>query len=72
MAKRNVNPNNLTTGSRVMLPAREDGVAHRDGNDAVWEVTGFQLDDKLATLHLVDADASRTCGAVTAALRPVK
>jgi hypothetical protein len=72
MAK-NHNPNRLTVGDKVMLPARSaDLVPHRDGNDAVWEIIGFQLGERIATLHLVGADSSRTCGSVTALLRPVK
>lgn len=61
---------NLKAGDKVMLPLRADGVAHRDGNDAVWEVVDLQVDGRMATLHLVGADKSRTCGAATKTLRP--
>ena len=52
-------------GTIVQLPARADGVEHRDGNEALWEIVALQLDGKLATLHLVGAAADRTCGAAT-------
>lgn len=57
-------------GDKVRLPLH-DGIAHRDGDDAVWEITGFQAEGRICSLHLVGADASRTAGAVTKALRPV-
>jgi hypothetical protein len=57
-------------GDKVMCALREDGVAHRDGNDAVWEILSFQADGDLVTLHLVGADPSRTCGHFTKSLRP--
>lgn len=69
---RNTNPLNIKAGDKVMLPLRKDGVEHRDGNDAVWEVTSLQLDGAMAMLHLVGAPANRTAQAATAALRPVK
>lgn len=72
MARKNTNPLNLKAGDKVLLPLRKDGMELRDGNDAVWEIVSFQLDGAMATLHLVGAPASRTAGASTAALRPVK
>ena len=50
-------------GDIVTLKPREDGIAHRDGNDARWEVQQITAYGMLI-LHLVGAPANRTCGAL--------
>lgn len=70
MAKRNLNPNNLTAGDIVTLAPRTDGIAHRDGNDAQWEILSINSIGQ-AYLHLVGAPANRTAGATAASLTKV-
>lgn len=70
MARKNMNPNNLETGSKVTLPARADGVEHRDGNSAVWEIVSIHEATGTAMVHLVGAGPERTAGAHLASLIP--
>jgi hypothetical protein len=70
--KNNPNPHNLKKGDKVMFSLRKDGIPHRDGNDAVWELLEDPTDIGLTYLHLVGADKSRTAGAAASSLRPVK
>ncbi len=67
----NKKTNTLPAGTIVKLPARADGIAHRDGNEALWEVVE-SFDYGVSTLHLVGADETRTCGAATKTLIVVK
>ena len=53
----------LAVGDKVTLNPRADGVPHRDGNDAVWEVLDVSPQG-LLLLHLVGAPAGRTAGAL--------
>jgi hypothetical protein len=68
MAK-NTNPQNLAAGDIVTLAPRKDGVPHRDGNDAQWEI--ISISSGLAFLHLVGAPANRTASAGAASLTKV-
>lgn len=67
----NRNPNNISAGDVVTLAPRRDGIPHRDGNDAKWEVVTLN-DLGLALLHLVGGDSGRTAGAAASALTKVR
>lgn len=59
-------------GDRVMLPLRFDGVPHRHGNDAVWEVIQIcETMPNLVTLALVGGQKGDTCGAMFSACRKI-
>jgi hypothetical protein len=69
MAK-NLNPQNIVPGDIVTLAPRKDGIPHRDGDDARWEVLSIGAQG-LTFLHLVGAPANRTCGAAAYSLTKV-
>lgn len=70
MARKNMNPHNLTVGSEVILAPRADGVEHREGNDAVWEIMSIHEGTGTVMLHLAGAGPEATCGAHLSSLTP--
>lgn len=69
--KKNFNPHGFGLGDRVALAPREDGVPHRQGDAAVWEIVHMLPDYGTATLHLVGAPEGARCGAFLPSLSRV-
>lgn len=69
MLNAKVNPHGLQIGDWVTLPPRADGIPHRHGNDAIWEVIEL-TDIGLVTLHLVGGSCYDTCGSFAVSVIP--